>query len=532
MNRAFLSVFAILPVALSMAFVSNAEANNCNPPVDASGETVAWAWGWNGFCQLGDGTTQDRDTPIPVQLSGVTAVAGGFAHSLGLTTDRRVWAWGWNSHGQLGDGTTEQRHAPVQVENLSGVTAVAAGGQQSLALKSDGTVSAWGRNDVGQLGDGTTTESHTPVQVHNLSGVTAVAAGQAHNLALKSDGTVWAWGANDVGQLGDGTTTPFQPSPVQVHNLREVTCIAAGDNHSLARRSDGTVWAWGGNGFGQLGDGIPGDSHTPMQVRDLGEVTAVAGGAEYSLALKSDGTVWGWGANDLGQLGDGTPTNFQPSPVQVISLTGVTAITVSGEALHSLALRITAPPFDGVVEAWGWNFSGQLGDGSDGTTTPSRPFPAQVATVSAAEAIATGTRHSLAVGARRAYLNVRDILVHPDMHHRRLFNLRIHGVVVRANDNGGNTGFQSLSTGIHTVDETGGTGTPQGAFGVVIGGDCAADGAINLALASVKICTITNYDHEGGCVDKGGKRSICCEPGDGTQGCLVCSKPGQGCPGR
>jgi len=267
------------------------------------------------------------------------------------------------------------------------------------------------------------------------------------------------------------------------------------------------------------------ERHTPVQVRNLSGVTAVASGAEYSLVLKSDGTVWAWGSNGLGQLGDGTNTD-RHAPVRVISLSGVTGI--AAHALHSLALRITAPPFDGIVQAWGWNFSGQLGDG----TTTDRPSPVLAATLSAAEAIAAGTRHSLAVGARRAYLNVRNILAHPDIHHRRLFNLRIDGVVVRANDNGGNTGFQSLSPGNHTVDETGGTGTPLGAFGVVIGGDCAADGTINLVLASVKTCTITNHDHEGGCLDKGSKRSICCEPGDGTQGCLVCSKPGLGCPGQ
>src|SRR5215470_17703826 len=130
-----------------------------------------------------------------------------------------------------------------------------------------------------------------------------------------------------------------------------------------------------------MGDGTTIDRHTPVQVRNLSGVTAVAGGNEYSLILKSDGTVWTWGSNGLGQLGDGTTTDRQ-TPVQVISVIGVTAIAVSGDALHSLALRITAPPFDGIVQAWGWNFSGQLGDG---TTIFSRPFPAQVATVSAAE---------------------------------------------------------------------------------------------------------------------------------------------------
>jgi hypothetical protein len=196
---------------------------------------------------------------------------------------------------------------------------------------------------------------------------------------------------------------------------------------------------------------------------------------------------------------------------------------IAAHSAHSLALKTIAPPFDSIVDAWGWNADGQLGDG----TTFDRPFPVQAAILSGVKAIAVGSLHSLAVGAPRAYLNVRNILVHPDIHHKRLFNLRIDGVVVRANDNGGSTGFQPESPGNHIVDETGGTGTPIGAFGVVIGGDCAADGTISLALGDLKTCTITNYDHVGGCVGN----TICCEPGDGIQGCLVCSKPGKGCPG-
>src|SRR5215471_20034260 len=227
-----------------------------------------------GFGQLGDGTADDRHTPIPVPLSGVAALAAGFAHSLGVTTDHMVWAWGWNSNGQLGDGTTEERHSPVQVQNLSGVTAVAGGGQQSRALKGDGTVWAWGRNDIGQLGDGTTIDRHTPVQVQNLSEVKAIAAGQGHNLALKSDGTVWAWGENGAGQLGDGTTME-RHTPVQVRNLSGVTAVASGAEYSLVLKSDGTVWAWGSNGLGQLGDGTNTDRHAPVRVISLSGVTGI-----------------------------------------------------------------------------------------------------------------------------------------------------------------------------------------------------------------------------------------------------------------
>jgi hypothetical protein len=387
-------------------------------------------------------------------------------------------------------------------------------------VSGDTVVWAWGQNDYGQLGDGTTIARLTPVRVLNLTGVARIAAGMFHSLALKNDGTVWAWGQNDSGQLGDGTTTG-RLTPVQVLNLSGVTCIAAGALHNLALKSDGTVWAWGNNSFSELGDGTAIDRHKPVQVPNLRGVTAVAGGDAHSLALKNDDTVWAWGNNEQGQLGDGT-TIARQTLGQVMNLGGITAIAAGPS--YNLALGIGAPPFVGIVYAWGQNDFGQLGDG----TNIARYTPVQAATLSGHKAIAAGGAHSLAVGATQPYLNVRDVVVHPDTHHLRLFNLRIDGVVVRANDNGGNTGFHPVSPGNHTVDETGGTGTPLGAFEVVMGGDCAANGTVTLALGDVKTCTITNYDHVGGCA----RTAICCEPGDGTQGCLVCSKPGKGCPGQ
>ncbi|MCP4546611.1 MAG: hypothetical protein GY835_09125, partial [bacterium] len=300
---------------------------------------TVWAWGNNAFGQLGDGTTTDRHTPVQVSgLAGITAIAGGYFHSLALKSDGTVWAWGNNAHGELGDGTTTNRHIPVQVSGLTGVTAIAGGQYHSLALKSDGTVWAWGNNYTGQLGDGTTTDRYTPVQVSGLTGVTAIAGGYFHSLALKSDGTVWAWGDNDNGELGDGTTT-IRLTPVQVSSLTGVIAIAGGSNHhGLALKSDGTVWAWGYNAYGQLGDGTTTSRSSPVQVSGLTGVTVIAGGSVHSLALKSDGTVWAWGKNGYGQLGDGTTTD-RSLPAQVSGLTGVIAIAAGG--YHNLALKAT-----------------------------------------------------------------------------------------------------------------------------------------------------------------------------------------------
>ena len=196
----------------------------------------------------------------------------------------------------------------------SGVVAVAAAYDNGFALRADGTVRSWGNNNVGTLGNGNFgLPSNVPVSVVGLSDVVAIARGGVHGMALKSDGTVWTWGPGGLGQLGRGSITSDSSIPVQVRGfdgggyLSDVVAIAKGENHSLALKSDGTVWAWGHNIYGQLGDGTTTTRTTPVPVAGLSNVVAIASGDWHSLALKSDGTVWAWGWNPVGQLGDGTP---------------------------------------------------------------------------------------------------------------------------------------------------------------------------------------------------------------------------------
>ncbi|WP_368667433.1 RCC1 domain-containing protein, partial [Corallococcus sp. AB030] len=252
-------------------------------------------------------------------VSSVARVAAGGDFSLLLKQDGTVWGWGYNSEGELGDGTRTSRLKPVQVLGLTGVKALAAGDFHTHAVKQDGTVWAWGRNEYGQLGDGTTTDRLRPVQVPGLTGVTALATGSSnHTLALKQDGTLWGWGDNGFGALGDGTTTD-RLTPVQVPGMTGVTALATGPFHTLALKQDGTVWAWGNNADGELGDGTTTDRLTPVQVPGMTGVTALAAGAFHTLALKQDGTVWAWGDNFVGGLGDGTTTD-RLTPVQVQGL--------------------------------------------------------------------------------------------------------------------------------------------------------------------------------------------------------------------
>jgi len=306
----------------------------------------------------------------------------------------------------------------------------------------------------------------------------------------------------------------------------------------LALRNDGTVWAWGANVNGELGDGTNVEHHTPVQVREplinappelaapiispprptrnLIGVKAVAAGTGFSLALKIDGTVRAWGANYFGQLGDNTNSS-RGMPVGVPHVSGVVGIA-AGEG-HSLAFGSNA-----IVQAWGYNTDGQLGDNTQINHAYAVQAENLVENLSAVTAVDGGGSHSVAVGPLLTLLTIRKIVMHGAQNRR--FNLTIDGIVVGANVSGGSTTPpQTVSPGAHKVGETGTSGTPLSDFEMVIGGDCATDGTVNLALGDRKICTITNYDHAGGC----SSGSSCCDPGDGLQGCQRCSVAGHAC---
>ncbi len=319
-------------------------------------------FGQNVDGQLGDGTTINRSSPVKAAgLSSIIGVAAGWHHSLAVRSDGTVWAWGYNGNGELGTGSTSSSPTPLQIPGLKGFIAVAAGQWHSLGLKNDGTVWAWGFNGNGRLGDGSTTGRLVPVQVIGLTGIVAIAAGESHSLALKNDGTVWSWGYNGSGQLGNGTTVD-QTSAVQVALLDGVTGIAGGANHSLATlKTGGTVWAWGYNGNGELGDGSFVSRPYIVRASGLTNVSDVAGGDYYSLAVKTDGTVWAFGSNNDGELGNGSTVSTSV-PVPASNLNGV--LTVAAGTAHSVALEA-----DGTISAWGLNSFGEFGQPSPASTT-------------------------------------------------------------------------------------------------------------------------------------------------------------------
>ncbi len=286
-----------------------------------------WSWGHNHDGQLGNGTNVNANLPAAIGLTGATQVDAGDYFSAGLKADGTVWAWGANNMGQLGNGSDVGTNLSTLVD-IGQVAAIACGGYHALALKQDRSVWAWGCNWGGQLGNGTLVDTNRPVAVIGTSDTIAIAAGSAASMKLRADGTVWAWGANTEGLLGVGSTNEEVTMPAQVTGLANITAIAAGDSHMLALASNGTVWAWGNNYDGQLGNGSSCNfTNRPVQVLGLSNVTAIAAGANHSLALKADGTAWAWGLNDYGQLGDGIWW-YQQDPTQVVEV-GTLVITVT-----------------------------------------------------------------------------------------------------------------------------------------------------------------------------------------------------------
>jgi alpha-tubulin suppressor-like RCC1 family protein len=370
--RRGVAIMSLLALAAGCGGSGGKPASSRSPvrvPMTAAVTPGAWTWGYGGSGQLGDG--RRSASPVPVKVLGldqVTAIAGSTDTRYALRSDGTVWAWGSGRSGELGNGAKNDSAVPVKVTGLTKVTAISDG----YALRSDGTVWAWGNGTGGALGNGHTDDSAVPVQVNGLTKVTEIAGAVGNGLALKSDGTVWAWGTGEFGLLGNGTTKD-SAVPVRVKGLGRITAIAFGASltgNAYALAADTTVWSWGYNADGALGNGAtspPNEckcSDVPVLVAGLGHVKGIAGGYDDGYAVTSDGTVWAWGSGEGGALGDGSRDDSLV-PVQVHGLTDVIAVSAgsSGYALRS----------DGTVWAWGDGQGGALGDGrTDDSTVPVR----------------------------------------------------------------------------------------------------------------------------------------------------------------
>ena len=294
----------------------------CEHSVGVRRNGSAWAWGLGTCGRLGDNTVTDKSSPISV-AGGFTdwcQLSAGRQHSLGVRTNGTAWAWGHNNYGRLGDNTNVDKSSPVSV--VGGFTdwcQLSADNNHSLGVRQNGTAWAWGINDQGRLGDNTTTSRRSPVSV--VGGFTdwcQVSSGFAHSLGVRCNGSAWAWGLNTYGRLGDNTIVT-RSSPVSVVGGFTNWCqVSAGSLHSLGLRTNGSLWAWGSGALGRLGDNTAVSKSSPVSV--VGGFTdwcQVSAAGTHNLAVRQNGSVWAWGDNTSGQLGDNTVVS-KNSPVSVV----------------------------------------------------------------------------------------------------------------------------------------------------------------------------------------------------------------------
>ncbi len=329
-----------------------------------------WSWGDNATGQLGANNITDRSSPVQTIAGGTEwkQVNSGWTFTAAIKTDGSLWLWGAGAVGQLGNNSVAHRSSPVQT--IAGGTnwkQVACGLNHTASVKTDGTLWMWGRNLVGQLGDNTVTQKSSPVQT--IAGGTdwkQVACGY-HTAAIKTDGTLWTWGRNADGQLGTNNVTD-RSSPVQtIAGGTDWKSIAAGFYFTLAIKTDGTLWTWGQNNFGQLGDSTTADKSSPGQVGSLTNWKQMSGGFDHTAAIKTDGTLWVWGQNLFGQLGDSTIVS-KSSPVQTIA-GGTNWKQVACGGYHTGAVKT-----DGTLWTWGRDNNGQLGDSGGAIVHKSSPI--------------------------------------------------------------------------------------------------------------------------------------------------------------
>ena len=324
-----------------------------------------WTWGSNSSGTIGDNTGTVRSSPVQTiaASSNWKQVFTRNYQCYGIKTDGTLWCWGKNYYGNLGDNTIVDKSSPVQTVTFgTNWVQVSSGYALTAAVKTNGTLWLWGLNTYGTLGDNTTTHRSSPVQTVAFgNNWKQVACSDYHVSSIKTDGTLWSWGFNLHGQLGDNTTT-YRSSPVQTvafgSNWKQVSC---GPYVTVGLKTDGTLWSWGYNLYGQLGDNTTASKSSPVQTVTYGtNWKNIALNCGYHVAaIKTDGTLWSWGDNTYGGLGDNTRTN-RSSPVQTVTFANNWKQVCCGYNGITLAIKS-----DGTLWAWGYNqVFGLLADGT------------------------------------------------------------------------------------------------------------------------------------------------------------------------
>lgn len=359
MNRFFLMLFSVLVLNLSVkaqcwSKIASSEGHTLAIKADGS----LWAWGVNFYGQLGTGDLINRSFPVRIgTATNWTDIAAGFTVSMARRSDGTLWTWGANFSGQLGNGTSTSSSVPQALAGTNW-SAISAGSEHCLAVKTDGTLWAWGVNNFYQLGNGTIVDSNVPVQVGTATDWQKPFAADENQAALKTDGTLWVWGTNLSGQLGLGHAN-MVTTPVQMGTDNNWASLSNGSLFMVALKTDGTIWSWGINTDGQLGIGNNNSHNTPQATGSDNDWAAIATGwGGGVIAKKTNGTIWFWGNNAFGQAGNNTLVNSS-SPVQTGNLSN------DWQQVYANGKSVFGIKNDNSMQAWGENTNYTLGDGTN-----------------------------------------------------------------------------------------------------------------------------------------------------------------------
>jgi alpha-tubulin suppressor-like RCC1 family protein len=336
--------------------------------VGIKSDNSLWAWGYNGVGSVGDGTTTDRTTAVPIgSSSDWKTVSAGRHHTLGIKNDGSLWVWGYNIYGQLGLGDTNDRSAPVKLGSDLDWKDAFTGGYTSYAIKNDGSLWSWGVNGYGQLGLGDVVQRNSPTRVGTENNWKKIEAGYQHTIGLKTNGTIWGWGYNAWGSIGDGTTAD-KISPVQIGSATNWSDISAGGGDynspwgtSFGIKTDGSLWGWGRNDYGNIGDGTIINKVVPTRVGAESDWKSVSGGNVNTMAIKTDGSLWGWGYSGDGRHGGGISWLQNNSPKRIGYSNNWTSVNADRASAFALTGTV-GTPIDPVINT---------GEGSFGNCTPS-----------------------------------------------------------------------------------------------------------------------------------------------------------------
>jgi alpha-tubulin suppressor-like RCC1 family protein/Leucine-rich repeat (LRR) protein len=322
---------------------------------------------------------------IQIKAQCWKTAAAGYSHTVAVRNDGTLWTWGNNDEGQLGNSTPAAINIPTKMGTANNWKTAAAGWGHTVALKTDGTLWAWGYGRLGQLGNGNyNTNFNLPQQIGTENDWQTIAAGHGHTVALKNDGTLWAWGNNFSGQLGNGTSFD-RNTPTKIGSDSNWLAIAAGGLYTIALKKDGTLWAWGKNTYGTLGDGTTTNNRVPKQIGTDTDWKTIAAGSDHTIAIKNDGSLWIWGKNTNGALGDNTTIDkIVPTKIG----TDTDWKSAEGGVDYTVAIKT-----DGTLWAWGYNADGVLGNGSKINSL----IPVQIGTEKNWQMVNGGSVHTVAV---------------------------------------------------------------------------------------------------------------------------------------